>query len=56
MNIADILSPQAVFHGLKATNKKKLIAELAGHVARIAGLDEGKLFEPLWERDRKTHV
>ena len=30
MEIADILSPQAVFHRLKAANKKKLIAELPG--------------------------
>lgn len=52
MNIADILSPHAVIHGLKATNKKKLIAELAGQVARIAGLDEGKVFESLWEREK----
>lgn len=52
MNIADILSPHAVIHGLKTTNKKKLIAELAGQVARIAGLDEGKVFESLWEREK----
>jgi PTS system nitrogen regulatory IIA component len=52
MDIAEILSPQAVFHGLKATNKKKLIAELAGYAAGLAGLDEGKVFESLWEREK----
>ena len=52
MKIADILSPQAVFHGLKAANKKKLIAELAGYAASVAGLDEGKVFESLWEREK----
>lgn len=52
MEIADILSPQAVFHRLKATNKKKLIAELAACAGKVAGLDEGKVFESLWEREK----
>lgn len=52
MNIAEILSPHAVFHGVKAVNKKKLIAELAGYGAGVAGLEEGKVFEALWEREK----
>jgi PTS system nitrogen regulatory IIA component len=52
MEIADILSPQAVFHRLKAANKKKLIAELAACAGTVAGLDEGKVFESLWEREK----
>jgi len=52
MEIAEILSPQAVFHRLKAANKKKLIAELAACAGTVAGLDEGKVFETLWEREK----
>ena len=52
MEIAEILSPQAEFHRLKATNKKKLIAELAACAGTVAGLDEGKVFESLWEREK----
>jgi nitrogen PTS system EIIA component len=52
MDIAEILSPQAVYHRMKATNKKKLISDLANHAARAAGLDEGKVFEALWEREK----
>jgi PTS system nitrogen regulatory IIA component len=52
MDIAEILSPQAVFHRLKATNKKKLIAELAACAGSVAGLDEGKVFESLWQREK----
>lgn len=52
MEIGDILSPQAVIQRLKATNKKKLIAELATYAAGIANLDSNKVFEVLWEREK----
>lgn len=52
MDIADILSPQAVFERLKAPNKKKLIGELAACAAGVAHLDAGKVFETLWEREK----
>jgi nitrogen PTS system EIIA component len=52
MDIAEILAPQAVLHRLKAPSKKKLITELAGHAAAVAGLDPAKVFETLWEREK----
>jgi PTS system nitrogen regulatory IIA component len=52
MEIAEILSPQAVFQRLKVANKKKLIAELAASAGTVASLDEGKVFEALWEREK----
>lgn len=52
MEIADILSPQAVLQKLKVTNKKKLIAEIATAAAAVGGLDQGKVFEALWEREK----
>lgn len=52
MDIAEILAPQAVFEGLKASNKKKLIAEIAAHAAAVANLNVNTVFETLWEREK----
>jgi nitrogen PTS system EIIA component len=52
MEIAEFLAPQAVFEGLKATNKKKLITELAMHAATAANLNANTVFETLWEREK----
>jgi PTS system nitrogen regulatory IIA component len=52
MDIAEILAPQAVFERMKTPNKKKLLADLAGHAAQIASLDAGAVFETLWEREK----
>ena len=52
MEIADILSPQAVFQRVKAVSKKKLITEIAGFAAAAAGLDSDKVFEALWQREK----
>ncbi|MBL8783221.1 MAG: PTS sugar transporter subunit IIA [Alphaproteobacteria bacterium] len=52
MDIAEILAPQAVFEGLKATNKKKLITEIAMHAAQVANLNVNTVFETLWEREK----
>jgi PTS system nitrogen regulatory IIA component len=52
MDIQEILSPQAVFGGVQAANKKKLIGELATLAADVSGLDAATLFETLWEREK----
>jgi nitrogen PTS system EIIA component len=52
MEIAEILAPQAVFEGLKAPNKKKLITEIAGYAAAVANLNATTVFETLWEREK----
>lgn len=52
MDIAEILAPQAVFEGLKASNKKKLITEIAAHAAAVANLNVNTVFEMLWEREK----
>ena len=52
MDISEILAPQAVFDGLKASNKKKLISEIAAHAAAIANLNVNTVFETLWEREK----
>src|SRR6185295_3058295 len=52
MDIADILAPQGVFQRIKATNKKKLLMDLAQRVAPLVGVKEDKIFETLWEREK----
>lgn len=52
MDIAEILAPQAVIEGLKASNKKKLITEIAAHAAAVANLNVNTVFETLWEREK----
>ena len=52
MNITEILSPQAVIHGLTVVNKKKLISELAAYASSYCGIDAASLFETLWEREK----
>jgi len=52
MEISEILMPQAVIQRLKAGNKKKLLNEIAAAAAAVVGLDHGKVFEALWEREK----
>ena len=52
MKISDILSPQAVIHGLPASTKKKLLAELAAQAASRLGMESGPVFELLWQREK----
>lgn len=52
MEIADLLTPEAVIATLKAQSKKQLLQELAEHAARLTGLPERRIFETLIERER----
>ena len=52
MEIADILSLQAVLANLKAGSKKQLLQELAALAARETGVHERKIFDVLLERER----
>jgi PTS system nitrogen regulatory IIA component len=52
MEIADILSLNAVLANLKAGSKKQLLQELAAVAARETGLHERKIFDVLLERER----
>jgi len=52
MDIADILSPEAVIPRLKATSKKQALEELAKQAAEITGLSERVIFDVLLERER----
>jgi len=52
MEISDLLQPEAVISGLKASSKKQALQELARHAAQITGVDDRKIFETLNERER----
>jgi PTS system nitrogen regulatory IIA component len=52
MEIADLLSPNAVVAHLKASNKKQVLQEIAEKAARLTGLPERRILETLVERER----
>jgi PTS system nitrogen regulatory IIA component len=52
MEISDLLQPEAVISGLKASSKKQALQELAKHAAQITGVNDRRIFETLLERER----
>src|SRR5262245_20433492 len=52
MEIADLLSPNAVVAHLKVANKKQVLQELSEKAAELTGLPERRIFETLMERER----
>ncbi len=52
MTIASVITPESVLAGLKGNSKKQILQDLAGHCARVAGLNERLVFETLLQRER----
>jgi len=52
MEIADLLSPDAVISHLKATSKKQILQEMAHKAAALTRLPERRIFEILSEREK----
>lgn len=52
MALNDLLTPDAVLVGLRASGKKQALQELASHAARLYRLDAGRVFETLLQRER----
>jgi PTS system nitrogen regulatory IIA component len=52
MEIADLLSPEAVLASVKTSGKKALLQDMADRAARLTGLPERRIFETLIERER----
>lgn len=52
MEISDLLKPEAVISGLKASSKKQVLQELARHATQITGVPDKKILETLLERER----
>lgn len=52
MEMSELLQPEAVISGLKASSKKQALQELARHAAQITGVSDRRIFETLLERER----
>ena len=52
MEIADLLTPDAVVSHLKAANKKQVLQDLAHKAAALTGIAERRIFETLSEREK----
>jgi PTS system nitrogen regulatory IIA component len=52
MEIADLLSPDAVLAHLKAANKKQVLQEMAQKAAQLTHLAERRILEILMEREK----
>jgi PTS system nitrogen regulatory IIA component len=52
MEIADLLSPDAVVAHLKAANKKQVLQEMAHRAGALTRLSERRIFETLLEREK----
>ena len=56
MNIADIISKDAVLDNVQASNKRELIQILSKKIATTSGLDERVIFDAVWERENGDGV
>ena len=52
MEIAELVSPEAVVANLKATSKKQALQVLSAKASEITGLHERAIFDTLLERER----
>jgi nitrogen PTS system EIIA component len=52
MEIAELISPEAVVAHLKVASKKQALQELARHAAALTGLPERRIYETLSEREK----
>ena len=52
MEIADLLSPDAVVSHLKAASKKQVLQEMAQKAASLTGLSGRRIYETLTEREK----
>ena len=52
MEIADLLTPDAVVAHLKASTKKQVLQEMAQRAAHLTRLPERRIFETLMEREK----
>lgn len=51
MNIADIISKNAVLDNIQVSSKRELIQVLSQRIASAANLDERAVFDAIWERE-----
>lgn len=52
MDLADLITPEAIFASLRAKTKKQALQELSDKAAKITGLEAREIFEMLMQRER----
>jgi nitrogen PTS system EIIA component len=52
MEIADLITPDAIVARLRTTSKKQLLQEISRRAAELVGLHERQIFDVLLERER----
>lgn len=52
MDIAELITPQAIVPNLRVATKRQLLQDLAKRAAALAGLDEKTVLDTLLERER----
>jgi nitrogen PTS system EIIA component len=52
MDLADLITPEAIYPSLKAKNKKQALQELAQRAAVLTGVDGREIFDTLLQRER----
>lgn len=52
MNLADLIAPEGVVAALKVKNKKQALQEMARKAAELTGLDQGAVFQALFQREQ----
>jgi nitrogen PTS system EIIA component len=52
MQLGNLISPESVVPSLKVKTKKQLLQELAARAAPLTGLEERRIFDVLWQRER----
>lgn len=52
MDILDLIAPEAVIAGLKASSKKQALQVLCAKAAALEGLEERDVFSVIFERER----
>ena len=52
MEIADLITPESVILGLRATSKKQVLQALSQRAASLTGLHERAIFDVLLEREK----
>lgn len=51
MNVADIISKEAVLDNVQVNSKRELIQYLSEKIANVAGIDARSVFDSVWERE-----
>lgn len=52
MTVASLITPDSVVAGIKGANKKQVLLDLSGQLARISGLPDREIYETLLQRER----